>query len=405
MPKSSVLRDPRFLGGLALLLSFGGWVNIQYNSYLFQIRGLHPDQIGLVNALGSLAALFSPLLAGWWCDRSGRPIFVLAVYFTASALLIALLPHLAGFATLGCGYFLMQVAVLPIAPLSQSIVLLRASRSHGDFLGLRAMGTLGFFLMTLVLMATLNEARLPIAYACMGACLLVSIPVFRMLPTPPAGASRPRRALGLREVVGYLWRKDLRVVYWGGGFAFLASSMAGSVLGNLITGPLGGRPRDISRAWALATGFELVLMFVSIPFLRRFGVRAFVLGGIFSMVVRWLWVGLAPSYGVFLGAQVFHGLMVAGLFTGQNLFLARLLPPDRVSSGTALASALNGGVMTTLGTFFAGQIWTWWGLRSVYLVAAAISCGAFLFFLRHAPHLECGAPGSAASSVPTPDPT
>lgn len=390
MPKPFAWRDPRLLGGLALLLSFGAWVNIQYNSYLFEFRGLVPREIGQVNALGSVAALFSPLLAGWWCDRSGKPILVLGVYFTASACLIALLPHLSGFLTLGAGYFLMQVAVLPIAPLSQSIVLLRATRTQGDFLALRAMGTLGFFLMTLVLSMTLSVERLPWAYALMGACLILSLPVFRMLPNGMAAETARGPALPLREVVGYLWRKDLRVVYWGGGFAFLASSMAGSVLGNFITGPLEGRTRDISRAWALATGLELALMFLAIPFLRRYGVRSLVLAGIFSMVVRWLWVGLSPSYSVFLGAQLLHGLMVAGLFTGQNLFLARLLPSDRLSSGTALASALNGGVMSTLGTFLAGQIWECWGLRTVYMVAAAVSMGAFLFFLRHAPRIREG---------------
>ncbi|MCB9496015.1 MAG: MFS transporter [Fibrobacteria bacterium] len=372
------------LGGLALFLSFGAWVNIQYNSYLFEARGLAPAQIGFVNALGSLAALFSPLLAGWWADRSGRPILVLGLYFSIAATLIATLPHLTGFVALSAGYFLMQVAVLPIAPLSQSIVLLRSSRSQGDFLALRAMGTLGFFLTTLVLASTLTAERLPVAYACMGAFLVVSIPAYRALPEP----SRPRRSihLPLREVVSCLWKPGLRVVYWGGGFAFLASSMAGSVLGNLVTGPLGGEPRDISRAWALATGFEIALIFAAIPFLRRFGVRALVLGGILSMVVRWAAAGLAPNYGVFLGTQVLHGLMVAGLFTGQNLFLARLLPPERVASGAALASALNGGVMSTLGTFLAGWIWQVWDLRTVYLVAAVISLLAFFFFLRFAPH-------------------
>lgn len=378
-----LLRDPRFLGGLALLLSFGGWVNIQYNSYLFEVRGLDPGQIGLVNALGSLAALFSPLLAGWWSDRSGRPKLVLSVYFLASAGMISLLPHLSGFGFLAGGFFLMQVAVLPIAPLSQTMVLLGSSRTQGDFLALRAMGTLGFFLATVVLAGTLTTARLPLAYLGMGLCLVVSLPVFHRLPVQPV--RRTSRALPLGEVVANLWKPRLRVVYWGGGFAFLAASMAGSVLGNYITGPMGGTPRDISRAWALATGLEMGLMFAAIPFLRRFGVRALVLGGILSMVVRWAWVGASQGYGMFLWGQALHGLMVAGFFTGQNLFLARLLPPERVSSGTALASALNGGVMSTLGTWLAGQIWTVWGLRTVYFASAAIALVAFWCFLRLAP--------------------
>jgi len=128
--------DPRLLGSLALLLSCGAWVNIQFNSFLFESKGLRPDQIGLVNALGAVAALFSPVLAGWWSDRSGRPQLVLSFYFLATAVLLVVLPHLDGLVQLGIGYFLLQVAFLPVAPLSQTIVLLRSCRTHGDFLAI-----------------------------------------------------------------------------------------------------------------------------------------------------------------------------------------------------------------------------------------------------------------------------
>lgn len=377
--------DPRLLGSLALLLSCGAWVNIQFNSFLFESKGLRPDQIGLVNALGAVAALFSPVLAGWWSDRSGRPQLVLSFYFLATALLLGVLPHLDGVVQLGIGYFLLQVAFLPVAPLSQTIVLLRSCRTHGDFLAIRAMGTFGFFLVTILLWLVLRSpAHLPLAYAGMAALLLASLPVFGLVSAAPV-LKRDEAPLRLKEVVGYLWRKDLRIVYWAGGFGFLGSSMATSVLGNFVTGPLGGQVGDISRAWALATGCEIFLMFAAIPFLKRFGVRRLVLLGLSSMCVRWLWVALAPSYASFLGAQVLHGVMVAGFFTGQNLFLAKLLPPGRVSSGTTIASALNGGVMSIAGTFLAGQIWLHFGLRAVFLASAAMSLLALAVFWAFAP--------------------
>lgn len=392
MPSRRIdLRDPRLLGSLALLLSCGAWVNIQYNSFLFEAKGLRPDHVGAVNAIGAVAALFSPLLAGWWSDRCGRPIRVLTVYFAATAALLCVLPHLAGFAQLAGGYFLLQVAFLPVAPLSQATVLIHSCRDHGDFLAVRAMGTFGFFLVTLVLLSLLRSPDLlPWAYLGMALLLLASLPVFRLVAAVPVVRREESGALRLREVVGYLWRRDLRVVYWAGGFGFLASSMATSVLGNFVTGPLGGRVNDISRAWALATGCEILFMFAAIPFLRRFGVRSLVLLGLSSMCVRWLWVGLAPSYAAFLGAQLLHGIMVAGFFTGQNLFLARLLPRDRVSSGTALASALNGGVMSVAGTFLAGQIWQHFGLRAVYFATTAVSLLALAVFWKLAPKPESG---------------
>lgn len=381
----SVFRDPRIVGSLALLLSCGAWVNIQYNSFLFEARGLRPDQIGLVNAIGAVASLFSPLLAGWWSDRSGRPQLVLTVYFLATAILLCILPHLRGIGGLAPGYFLLQVAFLPVAPLSQAIVLTRSCRDHGDFLAIRAMGTFGFFLVTILLWSTLRSpALLSWAYAGMAILLVASLPVFRVVSAIPSRA-RETSPLRLEEIVGFLWRRDLRVVYWGGGFGFLASSMATSVLGNFVTGPLGGEVSDISRAWAFATGFEMLLMFAAIPFLKRFGVRRLMLLGFASMCVRWLWVGLAPNYTVFLGAQVLHGVMVVGFFTGQNLFLAKLLPRDRVSSGTALASVLNGGVMSILGMFLAGQIWQHFGLRTVYFTTACVSLAAFAIFWKTAP--------------------
>lgn len=391
MPRGRIdYTDPKLLGSLALLLSCGAWVNIQFNSFLFESKGLRPDQIGFVNAIGAVAALFSPLLAGWWSDRSGRPQLVLSIYFLATAVLLCILPRLDGVVQLATGYFLLQVAFLPVAPLSQTIVLLRSCRTHGDFLAIRAMGTFGFFLVTILLWYVLRSPLyLPMAYAGMAGLLLASLPFFRLVSAAPV-LNRDTEPLRLREVVGFLWRKDLRVVYWAGGFGFLGSSMATSILGNYVTGPLGGQVNDISRAWALATGCEIFLMFAAIPFLNRFGVRWLVLLGLSSMCVRWLWVGLAPNYASFLGAQVLHGVMVAGFFTGQNLFLAKLLPAGRVSSGTTLASALNGGVMSIAGTFLAGQIWLHFGLRAVFFASSIVSLFALAIFWTFAPKANQG---------------
>ena len=86
-----------------------------------------------------------------------------------------------------------------------------------------------------------------------------------------------------------------------------------------------------------------------------------------------------------MAAQSLHGLMVTGVFTGQSLILARLLPADRLASGTAAAALVNGGVMSVAGAALSGWIWHWAGLRAVCWTTAAVALGGALFFWRWGP--------------------
>ena len=371
------------MGGMGLFLSFGAYVNIQFNSYLFQVGGLTPREIGTVAAMGSLAALFSPLLAGWWTDRWGHPRAVLSVYLLTGVCALAILPRLRGLAVLAPGYFLIQFALSPISPLCTSLVLSRTPSRHGAFLAMRAMGTLGFFLVSIWLSTHLESIGLEGAYRLMAFLLLASLPVFLGLRRGPAVKHRP--GLELRSTLAYLWDPRLRSVYFGCGLGFFCNALGVTVLGNYVTGPLGGAPRDIAKAWGVATGFEMAFLVLAIPFVRRFGLKNFVLVGLAGTSLRWALAAWAPGFQVFLVSQTLHGLMVAGVFTGQSLLLARLLPTDRLASGTAAAALVNGGVMSVAGSALSGWIWQMAGLRAVCWTTSGVAALALVYFWRYGP--------------------
>jgi len=369
---------------MGLLLSFGAFVNVQFNNYLFESRGLGPSQIGMVSALGNLAALFSPVVAGWWTDRSGSPRLVLSVYLLLGGFALSVLPYLQGVVVLAAGFFLLQVALSPISSLSQSLVIRRTAAGSSAFFAMRAMGTLGFFLVSMWLSKALRAQGLEHAYLAMGILLAVSLPFFLFLP---ARAQMQTGIVGLRlrEVVASLWNRELWVVYFGGGLGFLCNAMGVTILANLITGPFHRGPEDISKAWALATGFEMAFMMLAIPFVRRFGLKTLLVTGFLATSARWLLAGYSTSFEMLLAVQSLHGLMVVGVFTGQSLILARLLPSQRLSSGTAAASLLNGGVMSVVGSMLAGWIWQQWGVRAVCFTTSVVALAAGLFYLALGP--------------------
>jgi len=372
------------MGGMGLLVSFGAYVNVQLNSYLFEARGLSPSQIGAVGALGNLAALFSPILAGWWTDRSGSPRMVLALYLVLGGGALAGLPHLQGLGLIACGFFVAQIALSPISPLSQSLVIRKTEASDSAFFAMRAMGTLGFFLVSIRLSKTLRIEGLDRAYLEMGLLLVCSLPFFLSIPSRhsigPGLAS-----LSLSEVVSSMWDRKLWAVYFGGGLGFFCNAMGGTILANLITGPLRRGPQDISRAWVVATGFEMVFMMLAIPFARRYGLKSLLVTGFVATSIRWMVSGLAVDYSWLLVAQSLHGMMVVGIFTGQSLILARLSPPQRLSSTMAAATLLNGGVMSVAGAMLAGWIWQRWGVRTVCFTTAMVALTAALFYLVKGP--------------------
>lgn len=364
---------------MGLFVSLGAYVNVQFNNYLFEVRGLSPTQIGAVGALGNLGALFSPVLAGWWTDRSGAPRAILALYLVLGGLALAGLPHLHGLGFIACGFFAAQLALSPVSPLSQSFVIRQTEAGNSTFFAMRAMGTLGFFLVSIWFSRTLGPDGLSRAYLVMGSLLILSLPFFLSIPTRRATDTG---IVGLRlgEVISSLWDRRLWVVYFGGGLGFFCNAMGGTILANLITGPLHRGPEDISTAWAVATGFEILFMIFAIPFVRKFSLKPLLVVGFLATSVRWLLAGFAVDFTWLLVAQSLHGMMVVGIFTGQSLILAKLLPSARLSSGSAAATLLNAGIMSVAGAMLAGWIWQRWGVRSVCFTTALVSLAASLFY-------------------------
>jgi len=218
----------------------------------------------------------------------------------------------------------------------------------------------------------------------MGVQLAASLPFFLALP---ARSDNQTGIVGLRlrEVVASLWDRDLWVVYFGGGLGFMCNAMGVTILANLITGPFHRGPQDISHAWTIATGFEMLFMMLAIPFVRRFGLKTLLVTGFLATSVRWLLAGFATDFETLLAVQSLHGLMVVGVFTGQSLILARLLPARRLSSASAAATLLNGGVMSVVGSLAAGWIWQVWGVRSVCMATSFVALAAGVFYLALGP--------------------
>jgi MFS transporter, PPP family, 3-phenylpropionic acid transporter len=386
----SILTRRNLLGAVILLIGFGAYVNIQYNTYLFQLRGLTPRQIGWMGALGAIPSLFTPLLAGWLLDRSPDPRRLLVTLSVLAAAALAVLPHLPGsFLAIGTGFFLMQCVLVPLPSLTTSLLVEKGtSRSQSVFLVLRAMGTLGFFLVSLFLYFWSPRVTLSWVYGLLALVLIVNIPFLLQLK-PVAHDPEASPAPSLRESFSLLWHPGLLAVYLTGALAYLSVGLGQSLLGNLVTSKeMGGHSWHINLAWCFSTLPELGFMFLGIPFLRRFGLKSMVLVGIFSNALRWFWVSQAPDLPQIYASQTLHGIMVVGLMTGQSLCLARLLPPGRQASGMAVASILNGGVAGILGSSIAGWIWQTWSLRTVYGVAGIVLTLSGILFWFFVPNLE-----------------
>jgi len=386
----SNLNRRNLLGAVILLIGFGAYVNIQYNTYLFQLRGLSPRQIGWMGALGAVPSLFTPLLAGWLLDRSPDPRRLLVALSGFAAVAMAALPHLPGsFLSLGIGFFLMQSVLLPIPSLTTSLLVAKgSSRSQSVFLALRGMGTLGFFLVSFFLYFWSRQVPLSWVYGILAGVLVVNIPFLWQLKPLSQDCDAPS-VPSLRESFALLWQPGLLAIYLTGALAYLSVGLGQSLLGNLVTSKeMGGQSWHINLAWCFSTLPELGFMFLGIPFLRRFGLKSMVLVGIFSNALRWFWVSQATGLPQVYASQTLHGIMVVGLMTGQSLCLARLLPPGRQASGMAVASILNGGVAGILGSSIAGWIWQTWSLRAVYGVAGVVLTLSGILFWVFVPSLE-----------------
>jgi hypothetical protein len=153
------------------------------------------------------------------------------------------------------------------------------------------------------------------------------------------------------------------------------------VLSKFIHDDLGGSKSQVGIAWTVATFAEMPLIWSSIFFLKRFGVKGLVLCGFATSLVRMglLWKVQSLS-GLYL-VQTLHGLFYGGSLSGVGIYLSRRYGDAAMHRLQLVSQSFYGGFAAAIGGKATGMVWASFGLRAVYFAAFLSMIAAFLWVL------------------------
>lgn len=203
--------NPRVLAGFVMFLTFFGWgvFFVPMGPYLAKAFANDTTVIGIAYGMGPLAAMISPLVAGWLADRAFSPRKLLSVLAAIAGGLLFLLPYAGTAREFQLGLFLHSLAFFAALPLLNSVVMASLTDPGREFGAIRLWGTVGWIVSGVAvgsLLPTLlgsEVATQPVIFQLGGGALLLTALVASRLADPqPKSARQDGDAGGIRRLLG-----------------------------------------------------------------------------------------------------------------------------------------------------------------------------------------------------------
>jgi len=383
LPTSTVKLQTLVVPALIILMSFGAMAANQYHALIMEHHHhFSALQIGFTVMVGAASQVFLPwmvLYASRWVPRPDR---ILRGAYLGLALFLVLYPLAPTQGTAMLAYW-GSVVALNVASTLQTTMIISVARPLGDHwvLALRSAGTFGYALSSLLCSTFSDSIGFTNLYWIFGGAALVAL-----VASLKAGDYIPveSRGVDFSAVLRRLRERDTLVLVSSIALANMAIFGGTAVIGNYIYNELGGTPRQVGIAWTIATFTEFPLIWLTIPVLKRFGLKATLLTGVVSSTLRmgllWMCTDIHWLYLI----QIFHGLFFGTTLSTVGLYFARRYGQGAVHGLQLAGQSIYGGLASALGGQLAGMVWSRYGLRSVYLVdfvllVLALGCLLFVF--------------------------
>ena len=378
---------------LSLSIMFGlsimarGAASVLLSGHMGEL-GFSGKQIGYVFSTRALAALVSPLIAGWLADRYWpSQIFAGWCHLAlAPVLYIAWLQvGFSGFWVVMCLYALIHLPAMTLI----NVVALYHLGDLGRFGHIRVWGTVGWVFISWVLSLYLRlwESWDPAATR-LGDGLLVAAFLYIIagiycltLPHTPPG-SRSQGSYAFLSTLRLLRRRNFSVLL---GISFLSAVLSPffynfSFLFLIDPQKIALSPSAANLVMSLGQVSEIAVLLGLAPSLRRLGIKRILLFGVAAQGLRFAIFAVGQPTWLVAGSQALHGVVFAFFNVGLVVAIESLSEKEYRASAQGLLTFARGGIGALFGNFVAGQIYDHFTLaggghawRSIFLVPTCVA--------------------------------
>lgn len=355
----------------------------------FEQRGYSSAQIGILMTAGPFVTMFAQPLWGYLSDRyQTLKLIILGLWLmtiASSAGIFQTTQYSFALLFMLLLYFFMQSSV----PLMDTLAIKAARQAGASYGSVRMFGSLGFTLMAIssgpLLMKLGGLDNIPYVY-----WTLWLLPLALLMLLQDEKGTGPRISLAaVGSVLGnrrFLW--FLLLV-----FLMTVPHRMNDGMFVLYLKDLGAADAMAGWAWAIAAASEVPTFALLGRYLHKFHELALL--GIVAVLytVRWVLYSLVEDPALLMGLQSMHMVTFAVFWIVAVQYAVRLVPPELVSTGQAMLSAVFLGMAGITGGAVGGWIKDMWGGQAMYqsgavmtLVAAVLLLGTHALDRRKTPH-------------------
>jgi PPP family 3-phenylpropionic acid transporter len=364
-----------FIGKVLYFFMFAGvgtffpFLNVYYKSI-----GLSGTQIGFINTLGPLIAIFASPMWGLLGDRLGRLRLLLAVVILGSIISVLGLGLVTPFfAILGMAavFNLFGCAIQPLVD-SYNLALLGEHRER--YSEQRLWGTFGFLASSLFVGSFFERAGL--RYLFPGYALCLGLLLFTLIWVSPAETRMGRTVFkGFTQML----RQPVWIVFAAAVILVMIANNSWLNFLGITVKEMGAKDSLVGWMWSVGALSEIPVMLFGTRLLRRWGAKKIMATGFFFYGVRLILYSAMPVPEWVLGINWIQGLSFGFYWVGGVNYVSEITPVHLRATGMSMLVSLFNIASVTAGPLV-GLSFDNLGSSRLYLLAAVTAwTGLFIF--------------------------
>lgn len=361
-----------------------------YFSLYLDDRGLSPWWISVLLSFWYSTRVFVPSLWAAGSEREARPVRWLRIGSLLAGLFLTIFLAPVGLAWMLIAILGFSVMMNGILPQFEAVTLSHLGPDTSGYGRIRLWGSMGF--LAVVLFYGFVFQRLDWFWLVPLMLPLIVMTFLSALNNDFADHYHTQQKPGWQAVREILRRTQVK--------AFLLSAL----LMQLSFGPFyvfyslylerhGYSASLIGAYWALGVVAEIIVLFYSRRWLRRFSATRVVQFALLLGVVRWLLVARYPDDMVLMAlVQIIHAVNFGAFFAASMALVQRFFPGRLSVHGQGMLYGFSSGIGGVLGALLAGMVWEAYGGGATFVMAASASLLGFLlsvWFIRPRKRRAC----------------
>jgi len=352
-----------------------------YLQVVLKEHGFNKQQIGLLQGLLGMMAVFAPPLWGYFSDATARPRLILTLGILGYVPLFLLLGMARGMPAaialiIAFGFF-----NRPIIPLTDGYTFRYIHHHGGDYGKVRCAGSISGACTMFLLELLGAGGSSPVGVILSSMAVLGSFHLVSIFSLPADEDVRLKKT----------YRPDLRVFLMPGFLFFTLAAFLGNVAMSsyyhfftlFLKEQLGFSKAGL--IWTLGTLSEIPVVYFSGRIMKRIGVRNLFALGLLGCVLRLAGFSVVTNVWQAAPLQLFHMLTFGAFFTASVTYVSRLVPPNMKSSAQTLFAALSTGLGSLVGGALGGVIVERYGFSALYRVFGGIGLAGLIILLAFVP--------------------